>query len=290
MSRARSAPLCAIAVDRKARVDEEEDVAEAHRSKSHSHAHDDDHDNDKAHSSASAGSTTATAVGDSRSRRHTAQDGRKGQEDARRGPLRRGPRNIEAASTGENDKQRATKRAKGSGRRKDNTASDSASNLDAMIAERRAQVAKDAGLAGDFGGGEGDAESNFMFERAMAADADAEVEAELVGKGEQEVKRTWMTRRWRKRASFVTRTVQIWAFLFHVLLKLLRQKLVQRDEARMSARRRKLGKYLCQAFLKLGPTFIKIGQVCSLCFFDLHFRPPLCNNYEHFTIHTIIMS
>ncbi|CAN0340900.1 unnamed protein product, partial [Hapterophycus canaliculatus] len=67
--------------------------------------------------------------------------------------------------------------------------------------------------------------------------------------------------RWRRRVVFAARTVQIWAFLFHVLIKLLRQKLVQMDEARMSARRRKLGKYLCKAFLKLGPTFIKIGQV-----------------------------
>lgn len=66
---------------------------------------------------------------------------------------------------------------------------------------------------------------------------------------------------WKRRVTFVVRTVQIWAFLVHVLLKLLRQKLVQKDEARMSARRRKLGKYLCKAFLKLGPTFIKIGQV-----------------------------
>lgn len=70
-----------------------------------------------------------------------------------------------------------------------------------------------------------------------------------------------MGQRWKRRINFVARTVQIWAFLFHVLLKLLRQKLVQRDEAMMSARRRKLGKYLCRAFLKLGPTLIKIGQV-----------------------------
>lgn len=70
--------------------------------------------------------------------------------------------------------------------------------------------------------------------------------------------------RWKRRITFVVRTMQIWAFLFHVLLKLVRQKLVQRDEARMSARRRKLGRYLCRAFLKLGPTFIKIGQVCHI--------------------------
>lgn len=70
-------------------------------------------------------------------------------------------------------------------------------------------------------------------------------------------------KRWRKRITFVARTVQIWAFLFHVLIKLFRQKLVQGDEVRMSARRRKLGRYLCRAFLKLGPTFIKIGQVRS---------------------------
>ena len=75
-----------------------------------------------------------------------------------------------------------------------------------------------------------------------------------------------LTRRWKRRVTFVARTVQIWAFLFHVLIKLLRQKLVQRDEARMSARRRKLGRYLCKAFLKLGPTFIKIGQVSGVWF------------------------
>lgn len=73
--------------------------------------------------------------------------------------------------------------------------------------------------------------------------------------------RVSLGRRWKKRVTFVVRTAQIWAFLLHVLLKLLRQKLVQKDEVRMSARRRKLGKYLCRAFLKLGPTFIKIGQV-----------------------------
>lgn len=75
-----------------------------------------------------------------------------------------------------------------------------------------------------------------------------------------------LTQRWKRRVTFVARTVQIWAFLFHVLIKLLRQKLVQRDEARMSARRRKLGRYLCKAFLKLGPTFIKIGQVSGVWF------------------------
>lgn len=84
------------------------------------------------------------------------------------------------------------------------------------------------------------------------------------GKGEVSVStasRVSLGRRWKKRVTFVVRTAQIWAFLLHVLLKLLRQKLVQKDEVRMSARRRKLGKYLCKAFLKLGPTFIKIGQV-----------------------------
>lgn len=77
--------------------------------------------------------------------------------------------------------------------------------------------------------------------------------------------------RWKKRVTFVVRTAQIWAFLFHVLIKLLRQKLVQRDEVRMSARRRKLGRYLCRAFLKLGPTFIKIGQVTLL--YTVHSTP-----------------
>ncbi|CAM9176522.1 unnamed protein product [Choristocarpus tenellus] len=72
-----------------------------------------------------------------------------------------------------------------------------------------------------------------------------------------------LSRRWRGRITSVIRTFQIWLFLFHVLFKLLRQKLVQRDEERMSQRRRKLGKYLCRAFLKLGPTFIKIGQLLS---------------------------
>lgn len=72
------------------------------------------------------------------------------------------------------------------------------------------------------------------------------------------------SRRWSRRIAFVFRTVQIWTFLFQVLFKLLRQKLVPQDDASMSIRRRELGRYLCRAFLKLGPTFIKIGQVCWL--------------------------
>ncbi|CAM9284287.1 unnamed protein product [Discosporangium mesarthrocarpum] len=72
-----------------------------------------------------------------------------------------------------------------------------------------------------------------------------------------------LSRRWRKRLSAWVRTLEIWLFLVHVLFKLARQKLVQKDEVRMSQRRRKLGRYLCKAFLKLGPTFIKIGQLLS---------------------------
>lgn len=73
--------------------------------------------------------------------------------------------------------------------------------------------------------------------------------------------------RWSRRIAFVFRTVQIWTFLFQVLFKLLRQKLVPQDDASMSIRRRELGRYLCRAFLKLGPTFIKIGQVGWLSHF-----------------------
>lgn len=101
----------------------------------------------------------------------------------------------------------------------------------------------------------GDAE-----QAAVRAQVDEDVDVEGV-EGVEEMLPLGIGGRWRKRVTFVVRTVQIWAFLFHVLIKLLRQKLVQRDEVRMSARRRKLGRYLCRAFLKLGPTFIKIGQV-----------------------------
>lgn len=132
-----------------------------------------------------------------------------------------------------------------------------------------------AGVGGLGGAGRGavrerdmDRSTLFAGDAERAAERAAEVAAlDAEGREEEEEGRVplSMATRWKKRVTFVARTVQIWAFLFHVLLKLLRQKLVQRDEARMSARRRKLGKYLCQAFLKLGPTFIKIGQVrCAI--------------------------
>lgn len=124
------------------------------------------------------------------------------------------------------------------------------STLDAMLAEKRAEAAAE--------------KRGSMFAGDAARASEAAMLDEAAASGEEEGGaggRFNLGRRWRKRVTFVARTVQIWAFLFHVLLKLLRQKLVQRDEERMSARRRKLGRYLCKAFLKLGPTFIKIGQV-----------------------------
>eukprot|EP00904_Undaria_pinnatifida_P003084 jgi/Undpi1/12777/HiC_scaffold_6.g02445.m1 len=175
------------------------------------------------------------------------------------------------------------------------------SNLDAMIAQQRAaakrgaafgDISGDAGTghvakkaapqaaaaaAGDrvdatggvgveVGAGVGSAAQGALFvgdaDRAAAVVAAQEGVAVEEEEEEEGVPLSF-TQRWKRRVTFVARTVQIWAFLFHVLIKLLRQKLVQRDEARMSARRRKLGRYLCKAFLKLGPTFIKIGQLLS---------------------------
>lgn len=156
------------------------------------------------------------------------------------------------------------------------------SNLDAIIAQTREEAKKGA-FAEAFGGervetaavagaGEkhGAVTGSSIFagdaERAKADALEAEAaRAEEVGveveEGEGDGVPATLAGRWKKRVTFVGRTAQIWTFLFHVLVKLLRQKLVQRDEERMSARRRKLGRYLCKAFLKLGPTFIKIGQV-----------------------------
>lgn len=155
------------------------------------------------------------------------------------------------------------------------------SNLDAIIAQTREEAKKGA-FAEAFGGErvdtaappvgagvkQGAAERSSIFagdaERAEAGAleaAAARARAEEIEAGEEVGVPYTMAGRWKKRVTFVVRTVQIWAFLFHVLVKLLRQKLVQQDEERMSTRRRKLGRYLCRAFLKLGPTFIKIGQV-----------------------------
>ena len=120
------------------------------------------------------------------------------------------------------------------------------------------------GVGVEVGAGVGSAAQGALFvgdaDRAAAVVAAQEGVAVEEEEEEEGVPLSF-TQRWKRRVTFVARTVQIWAFLFHVLIKLLRQKLVQRDEARMSARRRKLGRYLCKAFLKLGPTFIKIGQV-----------------------------
>ena len=136
-------------------------------------------------------------------------------------------------------------------------------NLDTIIGDS----AKSGVIPGVFGG---DAERAQSAAAAAArAEALAKAAAEVEEEEEDDDARLTLTARWRRRVTFVARTVQIWAFLFHVLIKLLRQKLVQRDEERMSARRRKLGRYLCKAFLKLGPTFIKIGQVRAPRFFCL---------------------
>lgn len=138
--------------------------------------------------------------------------------------------------------------------------------LDEMVAGRRKAAAKDAGLDEQYFGSADSAEASSTIwmsdgEVESVLDVDVNRAADETEGGRESLS---LTKRWRKRVGFVIRTVKIWAFLFNVLVKLARQKLVQRDEERMSQRRRKLGRYLCRAFLKLGPTFIKIGQVTCL--------------------------
>jgi predicted unusual protein kinase regulating ubiquinone biosynthesis (AarF/ABC1/UbiB family) len=85
---------------------------------------------------------------------------------------------------------------------------------------------------------------------------------------------------WPKRLWAVRRTIRIWAFLLLVLVKLTRMRGIEARakkeasaagevdatemvEAEVSAARRRLAKYVCQACLRLGPTFIKVGQLLS---------------------------
>lgn len=75
------------------------------------------------------------------------------------------------------------------------------------------------------------------------------------------------TEPWKRRIWVVRRTVRIWFFLLRVLFKLIAMKGVEnaRDstEETRSLARRTLAKFLCKGCLKLGPTFIKVGQLMS---------------------------
>lgn len=257
-SRPRLAPFCAIAVGRGKSVDEQGGTNPANRLGSN-HAHE----------------TEAAAADGSRGEWYGIQEmqeqrgisvtsGEGGGMGAAQQLQPRGKKAAAGATT--TRRSRSAKKGKGSKGGKGGKGGKGAkvaltnptigkTNLDTIIGDS----AKLGVIPGVFGGD---------VERAQSAAA-AKAKAEAVAKAAAEMEEEYVddeasltfTARWRRRITFAARTVQIWAFLVHVIVKLLRQKLVQRDEERMSARRRKLGRYLCKAFLKLGPTFIKIGQV-----------------------------
>jgi len=59
-----------------------------------------------------------------------------------------------------------------------------------------------------------------------------------------------------------SRTVEIWAFVLKSIIKELRLKKIK-DKEEVSQKRKELGDELCTGLLKLGPTFIKLGQLLS---------------------------
>ncbi|KAG5178472.1 ABC1 family-domain-containing protein [Tribonema minus] len=70
---------------------------------------------------------------------------------------------------------------------------------------------------------------------------------------------------WAKRIWTVRRSLRIWVFLVRSLVKVFmlksREKRATPDVA--SALRREFARYLCRSCLRLGPTFIKVGQLMS---------------------------
>lgn len=257
--RARLAPFCAIAVGRGGKAVDEQGGGTKHRTSSSSnHAH----EVDGAAAAATDGSRGQwygiQEIQEQRGITLTSGEGLGATQQLPRG---------KTASAATTQRSRSTKKGKGSKGSKGGKGGKGVktmtnptigkTNLDRIIGDS----AKLGVIPGVFGGDVERAQS----EAAAKAKAEevATAAAELEEEDEDDEACLTLTARWRRRITFVARTVQIWAFLFHVLIKLLRQKLVQRDEERMSARRRKLGRYLCKAFLKLGPTFIKIGQVCA---------------------------
>lgn len=265
-SRARLAPFCAIVVGRGTSVDEQGGSNPSKRrtasgsSSGSSHGHEMD------------GATTAAAEG-SRGQWYGIQEIQEqrgialtsGEGLAAPQQLPRGKATSAATAT-TSQRPRSSKKGKGGKGGKASKGPKGVktnptigkTNLDRIIGDS----AKSGVIPGVFGGDVERAQSAAAAKAKAEAAAVAKAAAEVEEEDEDDEACLTLTARWRRRITFVARTVQIWAFLFHVLIKLLRQKLVQRDEERMSARRRKLGRYLCKAFLKLGPTFIKIGQVC----------------------------
>lgn len=222
------------------RHEEEEGVTLEASSASNSHAHDDTRGSTFTTTGVEGVSGGGNTPQQSRGVQEGKEQAKEGNVDGKRRRFSLGAAAAVRASRGAvMSKVRNSKKRRGFSA-KTNNPSIGKSNLDAILAENRPKVIEDS------------ARSDLKDEDDVEMDKSS-------------VPMT-MTARWKRRITFAARTMQIWAFLFHVLIKLFRQKLVQSDEARMSARRRKLGKYLCKAFLKLGPTFIKIGQVClRLC-------------------------
>ncbi|CAN0046399.1 unnamed protein product, partial [Ectocarpus sp. 12 AP-2014] len=275
ISRTRLASPCAIAVDRGNTVDEKEGEPTSRRSSSSDTTSNRAHDTAAPDGAAAEGSSRGEWYGVQQEQRGAASStppaegkvsgtttaalpGAGGATTSTTRPRRGGEKKAKSAKKGKGAKGTKTNPSIGK------------SNLDTIIG----YSAKSGVLFGGdpekvlFGGEQETAQSSSSKAKAKAkaealAVAVAAAASEVEEEEEDDEAQLSFSARWRRRINFAARTVQIWAFLFHVLIKLLRQKLVQMDEARMSARRRKLGRYLCRAFLKLGPTFIKIGQLLS---------------------------
>lgn len=274
MSRTRSAPFCAIAVDRGTSVDEQEGTSKnpSNRRLGSGPGSKSAHDIDGA----------AAATEASRGQWYGIQEVQKERGVVSTPPAQSGggagpgtaQKQTKGGKRATKHRWRSDKKAKGGKAAKGGKGAKAGmtnptigkSNLDTIIGA--SAKGTPGGIPGLFGGDVERAQQSSAAAAAAEAateEALAKAAAEVEEEEEDDEARLTFTTRWRRRITFVARTVQIWAFLFHVLIKLLRQKLVQMDEERMSRRRRKLGRYLCKAFLKLGPTFIKIGQVCAVC-------------------------
>ncbi|CAM9790093.1 unnamed protein product [Chrysoparadoxa australica] len=92
---------------------------------------------------------------------------------------------------------------------------------------------------------------------AMAKEAEVKVDASDVSS----IEASWSSRGY---GSALTRNVEIWAFAVRMLLKELKaRKKLKTDPALGSEMRAQVAIQLRQGLLKLGPTFIKLGQLLS---------------------------
>lgn len=93
---------------------------------------------------------------------------------------------------------------------------------------------------------------------------DVELEGDGMGGGNFEVEGVDVTASWAQKgyASAVSRTLEIWTFFFRMVTAEVRIRKMK-DEVMLKNARRKQAVKLKEGLLKLGPTFIKIGQLLS---------------------------